>query len=636
MMREVLRRMTTTELSSVPTPRGTPAIEVQHLSMVFDAPDGPRTILDDVSFTVDVGETIGIVGESGSGKSMTMRAIMQLLPPRVTTSGSIVWQGRDLCRTSQHEMRSIRGEGISLLLQDPFTMLNPLLRCGAIIEEGLRLGPLKGASKRDLREEALRRLAEVGIRDAGVADRYPFQLSGGMRQRVALAASLARDPEILIADEPSTALDVTTQAEILDLLRSLQASRQMSLILITHDLRVAFSICDRVYVLYAGSMLESGPAKDVAVEPTHPYTLGLLMSDPPLDRRAATLTAIDGSVPLPDSVQNQCTFAARCRWAQPECLVARPTLRPVASNQLSACVRFDDIEVEMSALRAQTSTAAPEIPRDKEAGIALLKVTELVKTFPPARRGLGPVLALRGVDITVGENESVGIVGESGSGKTTLGRCIVGLETPTSGTIQLGGIAAGDPANLSPSMRRTLRRTAQIVFQDPYSSLDPRQTIAGALAETIQVSKSGMEGSLSHRVDELLEIVGLPLSYRSRRAKALSGGERQRVAIARALAVNPRLLVCDEPVSALDVSVQAQVLNLLRSLRERLGISYLFITHDLAVVRQVVDRVYVMHQGVVVEQGPVADVLDNPQDEYTRRLVASIPRNPFGVESLEN
>jgi peptide/nickel transport system ATP-binding protein len=611
---------------------GFPAIDVQNLSMVFEAADGPRTILDDISFTVGVGETIGIVGESGSGKSMTMRAIVQLLPPRVTTTGSIIWQGRDLCRASQRDMQAIRGGGISLLLQDPFTMLNPLMRCGAHIEEGLRLGPFKKASRQEVRDETVRRLAEVGIRDPEVAQRYPFQLSGGMRQRVALAAALARDPDILIADEPSTALDVTTQAEILDLLKSLQASRQMSLILITHDLRVAFSICNRVYVLYAGSMLESGPAAMLAERPQHPYTLGLLMSDPPLDHRAAILTAIDGSVPPPDSVHAQCAFAARCRWSQPECVAARPPLRLVAPLQYSACIRLDEIQTEMRSVRAHTSVAAAELTQVEPVGIPLLTVSGLTKTYPPARRGLEPVLALRGVDIAVGNNESVGLVGESGSGKTTLGRCIVGLETPTSGTIQLGGIDAHDPATLTAGMRRTLRRTAQIVFQDPYSSLDPRQTISAALIETIRVSRTPIEMPVRKRVDELLEIVGLPVSYRSRLPKALSGGERQRVAIARALAVDPSLLVCDEPVSALDVSVQAQVLNLLRSLRERLGISYLFITHDLAVVRQVVDRVYVMHNGIIVEQGPVSEVLDNPRDEYTRRLVASIPRNPFEGE----
>lgn len=610
---------------------GTPALDIQDLSMVFDAPDGPRTILDSVSFTLGVGETIGIVGESGSGKSMTMRAIMQLLPPRVTTTGSIMWQGRDLCNTSQKEMRAIRGRGISLLLQDPFTMLNPLIRCGEHIAEGLRLGSLKGASKKAVRDETIKRLAEVGIRDAGVAERYPFQLSGGMRQRVALAAALARDPEILIADEPSTALDVTTQAEILDLLRSLQVSRQMSLILITHDLRVAFSICDRVYVLYAGSVLESGPAAMVAELARHPYTLGLLMSDPPLDRRAAVLTAIDGSVPPPDSVRGQCTFAARCQWARPECIAGRPPLKLVAPDQFSACIRLDEIEPEMRAMRAQTSGATPELSKIESKETPLLTVRGLEKTYPPSRRGLKPVLALGGVNIEVGVNESVGLVGESGSGKTTLGRCIVGLEVPTAGTIDVAGIAAHDPAVLTAGMRRSLRRTAQIVFQDPYSSLDPRQTVSAALTETMRVSRTMSEKSMPQRVDELLEIVGLPISYRSRLPKALSGGERQRVAIARALAVDPRILVCDEPVSALDVSVQAQMLNLLRSLQERLGISYLFITHDLAVVRQVVDRVYVMHKGVIVEQGPVAHVLDNPQDEYTKRLVASIPRNPFDI-----
>jgi peptide/nickel transport system ATP-binding protein len=520
-------------------------------------------------------------------------------------------------------MEQLRGRSISLLMQDPFTMLDPLVPCGAQVAEGLRLS-MQGASRRELEDEAVRRLQEVGIRDPDVAKRYPFQLSGGMRQRVAMAAALASNPELLIADEPSTALDVTTQAEVLALLKSLQAARGMALLLITHDLRVAFSVCSRINVFYAGRVLERAPAVRLSEDPMHPYSLGLLMSEPAVDRRLAELTAIPGTVPIPDAVAASCAFASRCNWRQEVCVTARPPLRSVDEARSTACIRIETIHGEMQARRATTERAIATQSRRTGAIRPLLTVTAGRKEFGARSSGTAAVVALSDIDIAIGANESVGIVGESGSGKTTLGRCVVGLETLTSGRITLDGMDASRLDAADAATRKRLRRTAQIVFQDPYSSLNPRHTIGGVLAETLVVNDTP-RANVPRRVDELLDMVGLPRSYTKRYPRQLSGGERQRVAIARALAVEPKLLVCDEPVSALDVSVQAQILTLFRELRERLGLSYLFITHDLAVVRQVVDRVYVMYRSQIVEAGPVDQVLDAPQHDYTRKLIRSIP-----------
>jgi oligopeptide/dipeptide ABC transporter ATP-binding protein len=580
-----------------------------------------RTIVTSLSLAVGRGETIGIVGESGSGKSLTARAIMGLLPAGLHASGRVEYGGRNLLEARERELAALRGTEIGLIFQDPFTMLSPLRRCGRHIDELLRDQSGRRLGRRERRAEAVRRLAEVGIGDPGVADRYPFQLSGGMRQRVGIAAALARDPKLLIADEPSTALDVTTQREILALLKSLQRSRGMGLVMITHDLRVAFGMCDRIYVLYAGSLLELATAAAIEEEPRHPYTLGLLLSEPSAERRAAELRPIRGSVPDADDVIGQCAFAPRCDWASEACTAAAPPLRPLPEGGLTACVRADDIRGEMVERQRAARADAP-VAAARGAGEPLLRCTDVRKAF-------GTVHALAGVSIEVGVGESVGLVGESGSGKTTLGRCVVGLEVPTTGSIVLGGIEAAGDRPPSTRERATLRATAQIVFQDPYSSLNPVRPIGSALREAL-----GVREPRTRRVDaqvrDLLARVGLPADYASRKPVALSGGERQRVAIARALAVRPRLLVCDEPVSALDVSVQAQILNLFARLREEEGLAFLFITHDLAVARQVVDRAYVLYRGEVVEHGPVDQVLDRPAHDYTRRLVDSIPRSGGG------
>ena len=367
----------------------------------------------------------------------------------------------------------------------------------------------------------------------------------------------------------------------------------------------------------------SSTADALQAEPLHPYSLGLLLSEPATDFKQANLMAIDGSVPAPDEVADQCSFAARCRWAEPACFDGPPPLREVAPSRFTACLRLEEIRAEMMEVRREVRTPFLEVVPEGDTVVSFLEVRNLSKVFA-GQRGAA-VRALNGVNVVVGSNESVGIVGESGSGKTTLGRCLVGLETPSGGTVEIDGLDASDYSKLSRTDRMHLRRTVQIVFQDPYSSLDRTETVGAALREVLVVNKFP-SNRINARVGELLERVGLPLGYAKRRPAALSGGERQRVVIARTLAMEPKLIVCDEPVSALDVSVQAQILSLFRDLRQELGLSYLFITHDLAVVRQIVDRVYVLYQGNVVEQGPVDRVLDRPQHAYTKRLISSIPR----------
>jgi peptide/nickel transport system ATP-binding protein len=597
-----------------------PVLEVDGLRIERALPGRRDTIVTSVNLALGRGETIGIVGESGSGKSMTARAIMGLLPAALTASGTIRYRERNLLELNERGWRAMRGSEIGLIMQDPFTMLNPVLTCGTILSESLP--PERRLRRSERQAEVVRRLAEVGIRDESVADRYPFQLSGGMRQRVGIAAALARDPRVLIADEPTTALDVTTQREVLALIKGIQAARDMSLVLITHDLRVAFAVSDRIYVLYAGSLVEVSSSAELDAEPLHPYSLGLLLSEPSAEQRERELVAIPGSVPAPDEVAGSCVFAPRCSWAAAACRERTPPLAEVAPGRLSACVRLPEIRDEMAAMRRRGQPEdSPRVSARKEPA-ALITVQDARKVF---RNGNRAVTALDGVSIEVGEHESVGIVGESGSGKTTLARILVGLEQATSGQIAIDGIPAGNWASLNARDRRKLRNTVQIVFQDPYSTLNPMRSIGSILSEAVSIGEPERKDR-DAEVSNLLRSVGLPADYAARKPVALSGGERQRVAIARVLAAQPRILICDEPVSALDMSVQAQILNLLISLRSQRGLGYLFITHDLAIVRQVTERIYVMHGGRVVEAGPTEEVLSNPRDPYTVALLKSVPR----------
>jgi peptide/nickel transport system ATP-binding protein len=483
-----------------------------------------------------------------------------------------------------------------------------------------------------MRNEVGRRLSEVGL-GPEVAGRYPFQLSGGMRQRVALAAALARDPEVLIADEPTTALDVTTQAEVLQLLKAIQQRRGMALILITHDLRVAFSVCDQIQVMYAGSVVEHAPARELMTVPAHPYSLSLLLAEPPVDHYVERLMAVPGAVPPADEVARTCAFAARCEWAQPGCTSARPPLRPAGTGRASACIRVDDIheEIQHRLASQQRATSSPARP---EKGAPVASLTDVRKTYRPGRllRSARAVTALDAVGFDIFAGESVGLVGETGSGKTTIARTILGLTKPDSGAIRLGGIDASSYRALSREQTRQVRRMVQAVFQDPYASLNPALSVGSTLREVLEVR--GDCADPQREVADLLGLVGLPSSYRQRRPALLSGGERQRVAIARAIALRPRLLICDEPVAALDVSAQAQVLELLRDLRRRYGMSMLFITHDLSVVRQMTDRIIVLYRGQIVETGGTAAVLGDPQHDYTRQLLEAVPgREAAGGEA---
>ncbi len=544
-----------------------------------------------IDLTVAPGETVAIVGESGSGKSMTARALTGLLPEGVHATGRLELSGQAYDLAARTPWQRIRGSQIALLLQDPFTSLSPVHRCGEQIGWAL---PRAGRAA-----AVARLLAEVGL-PSEVAGRYPFQLSGGMRQRVAIAAALAAGPGLLIADEPTTALDVTTQHEVLELVAGLQRARRMGLILITHDLRLARARADRIMVMYAGRLVEEGPAAEVMDRPAHPYTARLAACDPPVTHRLPALPTIPGSVPRPYAVSDACAFADRCDLAVEACRTAEPVLAEVAAGHRAACVRPSDVRPVAAPLLAGPPAAA--VPPEAGPSPALLTVRRLTKRFPGSAAP-----ALDGVDLELAAGEAVAVVGESGSGKTTLARCVVGLERADGGSVEFGGGATGP-------------RRVQYVFQDPYSALNPGLTVGASLAEALKAA-----GRPRPDVPGLLDLVGLPAAYARRRPRALSGGERQRVAIARALAPGAEVLVCDEPVSALDVSVQAQVLNLLSDLRRDLGLTLLFITHDLAVARQVADRVYVMHRGRVVETGPVGGVLGAPAHEYTQRLLASVP-----------
>ncbi|SEE89457.1 ABC transporter ATP-binding protein [Jiangella alba] len=592
---------------------GPPLLAVQDL-VITRWPGGPPLVTG-LDLELRRGETIALVGESGAGKSLSARAAIRLVPTGLHVSGEVRFQGEDLNRMDEEAVRAVRGGGVAMLLQDPFTILNPLIRTRTHLIETLRSSGrrISGAEAAD---EVARRLAEVGITDASVGDKYPFELSGGMRQRVALACALAKDPALLIADEPTTALDATTQRDVLRLLRSVQQARGMGVLMITHDLRVAFSISDRVYVMYAGGVVERARPGDFLAAPAHPYTVGLIRAEPPTGYRRDQLDGIPGQVPAPETVIHQCAFADRCSWATPECTTARPPLLAVTDEHASACRRREEIAGELLAElhAAWEPSAVPEPP----AGETVLRVAGLRKSYQRDRSAW----AVDGIDFTLGSGRNLGIVGESGSGKTTLARCLLGLEEPTEGTIELLGTDVSRYQSLGREQLRRVRGQLQCVFQDPYSSLNRSHSVGFILREAL--SRRSPEAGPAPSVEELLERVGLAARYASRKPVALSGGQRQRVAIARSLAIAPKVLLCDEPVAALDVSVQGQVLQVLREVSES-GTQLLFITHDLAVVRQMTDDLVVLERGKIVESGRTDAVLDQPSHPYTARLVGAVP-----------
>jgi peptide/nickel transport system ATP-binding protein len=610
----------------------TPLLAVEDLHVQFDTSRGVVHAVDGISYTVNRGEVVAIVGESGCGKSVSSLAIMGLLakPAGRVTKGRVLFEGRDLLKLSADDMRAIRGREISMIFQEPMTSLNPVLSIGEQIKEPLFIH-LK-MTEQQAQARALELLQLVGITDgARRLEQYPHQLSGGMRQRVMIAIGLACNPKLIIADEPTTALDVTIQAQILELMKDLSRRLNIALIIITHNLGVVARYADRVNVMYAAHIIENGSADDIFLRPLHPYAIGLMRSVPRLDLpRGIKLETIEGLPPDLRSPPPGCRFAPRCPYRIDACVQTDVTLRDIAPGHGTACIRADEIVA---------GTLVPAVPPEKPvvsaaakeaAGEPILKVEAMRKYFTVPLSGTGvfsskvaTVKAVDDVSFTIAPGETLGLVGESGCGKTTVGRTVLKLEEPTDGTITYTGV---DITHRSAKQMRELRRGIQVIFQDPYSSLNPRMTVGQIIGEPLHVYKLVKDKKEEEeRVAGLLRQVGLFDYMAERYPHQLSGGQRQRVGIARALALEPRFIVCDEPVSALDVSIQGQIINLLEDLQERLNLSYLFIAHDLAVVRHISDRVAVMYLGRIAEVADRDTLYADPKHPYTKALLDAAP-----------
>ena len=613
-----------------------PLLAVDGLGLTYATPRGSLDALRDVRFSIEAGEALALVGESGSGKSTIALAVMGLLGAEAHRAGSIRLKGQDLASLGEADRRALRGPTMGMVFQDPFTSLNPSLTIGRQIIEPLLVH--RGMSRDAARARAIATLGEVGLPDPEhLLSAFPHQLSGGMQQRVLIAGALVCDPELLILDEPTTALDVTVEAQILDLLHHLRRTRRLGLLFITHNLGVVNRIADRVCVLYAGRVVELGRRETVLGAPSHPYTKGLLAALPRLtagDRQR--IAPIPGRFPDLTAPPAGCIFASRCPFVEETCRTRPQVLAPVGAGHAVRCWKSEGLPPWPRPAATEWVATTPV-----KGATPLIRADDLVKTY---RRGGGrrftwsrrfgvipwpsaagePVHALDQVSLSIARGEVLGLVGESGSGKSTLGRTILDLIPPTAGAVRYDG---RDIRAASAADRFAWRKRAQIVFQNPDSSLNPRRRIGHAIARAVSLHGDVPDKALRGHVEALLDRVGLPTSYFDRYPHQLSGGEKQRVGIARAIATEPEFIVCDEPVSALDVSVQATILNLLDGLRRDLGLSYLFISHDLSVVAYIADRIAVMYSGRICEIGPAKAVLGPPYHPYTRALLSAIP-NP--------
>ena len=608
-------------------------LDVSKLAVTFRSEGGQVAAVRGVSYQVRTGEVLGIVGESGSGKSVSSLAVMGLLPDNARIAGSVRFRERELVGLGDRELSGIRGRRISMIFQDPLSALTPVYTVGDQIAEAVLAHT--DVTRQAAHARAVELLTLAGIPNAAKrASSFPHEFSGGMRQRVMIAMAMANQPDLIIADEPTTALDVTIQAQILDVLRTAKDATGAAVILITHDLGVVAGFADRVAVMYAGRIVEIGDVDDVFYRPRMPYTLGLLGSIPRLDvGRQQRLTPIEGSPPSLIHLPSGCPFWPRCPLRIPKCLELEPALLPIPGHDEShraACHRSDEIEqreltsVDVFPAQAPPPSTEAIVPRDSRATV--LEVRDLVKHFPLLKGGLlrrraGTVHAVDGISFDIRERETLGLVGESGCGKTTAIMEILNLVKPEGGTIVVLG---RDTAMLGPAERFAIRRDLQVVFQDPLASLDPRLPVGDILSEPLETHGSP-PADRAKRTRELLTLVGLQPEHANRYPQAFSGGQRQRIGIARALALEPKLLVLDEPVSALDVSIRAGIINLLEELQAALGLSYLFVAHDLSVVRHLADRVAVMYLGKLVEIGGVDEVFDRPAHPYTQALLSAIP-----------
>ncbi|TYB69140.1 ABC transporter ATP-binding protein [Nonomuraea sp. PA05] len=597
---------------------GEPLLRLRGLSTDIALRRGTVHALDQVDLEVRQGETLGIVGESGSGKTMTVLSIMGLLPPGGSVvGGEILFDGRDLRTMPAPELRRVRGVEMGMVFQDPLTSLNPTMRIGAQVAEPLRVH--QGVGKAEARERAVEILRRVGMpRPDKIVDDYPHQLSGGMRQRVVIAMALIRSPRLLIADEPTTALDVTTQRQILELIDDLREEFKMAVILVTHDLGVIAGRADRVAVMYAGRVVETATTAELFRAPRHRYTEALMRALPESAHDGdGRLYSIPGLPPDLSRPLTGCRFAPRCRFATDECRTT--DVRLTGDGHAFACLHpvTEPVTIAASAGHARAATAPAE---------PILSVRDLVKEYDAGgaglRKGAGRVSAVAGVSFEVKPGETLGIVGESGCGKSTVGRLVAGLETPTGGRIVVDGT---DIAGLDRRERHRMHRKVQLMFQDSYAAMNPRMRVDSILTEPLEIQQVGDAAARRARVSELLDQVGLPRRALERYPHEFSGGQLQRIGLARSLALRPRLIVADEPVSALDVSVQAQVLNLMRDLQGELGLSYVFISHDLSVVDYMADRIGVMYLGKLVEVGPAHQVVRAPRHPYTQALLDAVP-----------
>jgi len=607
-----------------------PVLDIAGLTVEIDTPNGALRAVHDLSLSVEKGRSLGIVGESGSGKSMTALSLLRLLPKSARLAARHMrLLGEDLAAIPDAEFAArIAGQKAAMIFQEPMTSLNPVYTIGRQLTEGpVRAGIMgEGAA----RARAVEMLGRVGLPDPeGRMRQFPHQLSGGQRQRAMIAMALMGGPDLLLADEPTTALDVTVQAQILDLLADIQRDLGMAMILITHDLAVVADTVDDVAVMYRGEIVEAGPVEAVLRAPCHPYTRALLRAAPAAFGARKRLGAIPGQIAAVHGDLNACVFAPRCPAARPECRAARPAERAGARpGQSYLCVLAPD---EVARLVAAEPGPPPGAPETGPPVIEARDVARVFESRPGLMRPKRRTVAVDGVSLSVRRGETFALVGESGSGKTTLSRILLGLDAPTSGTVAIDG------RDLTALPRRERGRLVQPVFQDPYSSLNPRRTVGSIIARPLVIHDIGDAAARAARVREVMGQVGLPEAFVHNYPNQLSGGQRQRVAIARALATEPGILVCDEPTSALDVSVQAQILNLLTDLRARLGLTLFLITHDIAVVHQMADRVAVMKDGRIVELDRADRVLEAPETPYTRALLEAVPRldGPAAAEPAE-
>ncbi|OBK69027.1 peptide ABC transporter ATP-binding protein [Mycobacterium colombiense] len=602
-----------------------PLLEVTDLAVTFPTGGAPVTAVRGISYRIEPGEVVAMVGESGSGKSVSAMAAIGLLPEYAQVRGSVRLHGTELLGLGDDAMSRFRGKTVGMVFQDPMSALTPVYTVGDQIAEAIEIHQAR-VGRKAARRRAVELLELVGIAQPERRARaFPHELSGGERQRVVIAIAIANDPDLLICDEPTTALDVTVQAQILEVLKTARDITGAGVLIITHDLGVVAEFADRALVMYAGRVVESASVRDLYRDRRMPYTVGLLGSVPRLDAAQGTrLVPIPGAPPSLAGLDPGCPFAPRCPLAIDECRLAEPELLSVGTDHRAACIRTEQVDGRSAADIYGVSTDARQAESADTS--VVVRVRDLTKTYRLTkgvlRRSAGEVRAVDGVSFELREGRTLGIVGESGSGKSTTLHEILELTGPQSGSIEVLGT---DVTVLSAASRRALRRDIQVVFQDPVASLDPRLPVFELLAEPLRANGFD-KGRTNSRVAELLEIVGLRRADAVRYPAEFSGGQKQRIGIARALALQPKILALDEPVSALDVSIQAGIINLLLDLQEQFGLSYLFVSHDLSVVKHLAHHVVVMYAGAIVEQGDSRQVFADPQHEYTRRLLSAVPQ----------